>query len=71
MVVAPQSKVVTNAIKMQEQLSKFKTPGNLSLAVDSQVAAFATSDAITNLAKAPAGVSRIINTMNGKDVVYG
>lgn len=45
--------------------------GNLSLAVNSQVAAFATSDTVTNLAKASAGVSRIINTMNGKDVVYG
>lgn len=66
MVVAPQSKVVTNAIKKQEQLSAFKTLGNLSLAASSQVAALATSDVAKNLAKASAGMD-ILTKITRKD----
>lgn len=67
MVVAPQSKALENVIKMQERLSKFNNLGSLSLAANSQVAALATSDTVTNLAKASAGMSRIISAMSRKD----
>lgn len=66
MVVAPQSKVVPNAIKMQDKLGAFKTLGNLSLAANSQVAALSPSAFAKNPAKAYAGMDILANIV-GKD----